>query len=257
VESTGQVLVVDDHPVSRIVVKRLLFRLGFDVRCVSDGREASPLVEQTPYAAVLVNVESPSIDGFEAARLIRQHGGQDTPIVAIVTHPTTEVRERCLSAGIEHLVFRPLETVAVGAVLATAARPGPGRDSRRTTSQAGGADDGAIDLSRLEDLAELVAPDGSNLMVSMVESFARRSAERTGALQEAVAAGDRETVLAVAHELKGASGTIGAQRVMGCASAIEQRARGGLDPTPESVAELLAEMEVAVRTLADLVAQPR
>jgi CheY-like chemotaxis protein/HPt (histidine-containing phosphotransfer) domain-containing protein len=256
VESTGRVLVIDDHPVSRIVAKRLLFRLGFDVRCVSDLDEAGELVEELPYAAVLVNIESPSIDGFETARQIHQRGGRETPVVAMVTNPTTEVRERCLSAGIAHLVYRPLDTVAVGAVLATAARPGAVSDGHRTTPVQGD-DDGVIDLSRLEDLAELVAPDGTNLMVSMVESFARRSAERTGALKDAAAAGDRETVMSVAHELKGASGTIGAQRVMSCAAVIEQQARGGQDPTPESIDDLLTEMESAVRSLAEHVAQPR
>lgn len=255
----GQVLVIDDQPVSRIVVKRLLFRLGFDVRCVSDGRESVELLQQAAYSAVLVNVDSPGIDAVDIGRTVRQveGPGRGTPVVAMITRSTTEERERCLRAGIEHLVSRPLDTVTVGAVLASVARPTPTGQTGDVGGSDGATDDRTIDPSRLEDLAELAAPDGSSLMVTMVESFARRSADRTRALREAVASGDRESVLAIAHELKGASGTIGAQRVMSSAADIEQRARRGEDPSAESVTALITELQIAVRELTDLVAPPR
>lgn len=257
IESTGEVLVVDDNPATMIIAKQLLLALGFEVRCVVDGREASELVGERHFAAVFVDVESSGIDGLETARMIHQRGGQEAPVVAIVTHPTTEARERSLSAGIEHLVFRPLDSLALRSVLSTLVRPAPFGSSRETSEELHAADNGVIDLSRLEDLAELVGADGSNLMVSMVESFNRRSVERTGVLQQALAAGDRDSVEAIAHEIKGAAGTIGAQRVMASAAAIEQQARGGHDLRAELVADLVTEMRTAVGALTDLVAQPR
>lgn len=106
-----------------------------------------------------------------------------------------------------------------------------------------------IDTSRLDDLAELVAADGTSLVVTMIDSYVRRSAERGDSLQRAAADSDREAVIAIAHELKGSSGTIGAQRVMRSASAVERHARAGSDPSPEAIAELLTEMDVAVQEL--------
>lgn len=261
-EPIGRVLVVDDHPVSRIVVKRQLFRLGFDVRCVSDGREAAALLRQAECSVVLVNVDSPGVDKGETVRAIRQldEPARSTPVVAMITRSSTEERERCLALGVEHVVFRPLDTMALAAVLAKAARPASPGLSRAGASDVPAAhDDGVsvIDPSRLEDLAELATPDGTSLVASMVESFARRSVDRAQALRAAVASGDRDSVAAIAHELKGASGTIGAQRVMHSAADLEQRVRGGEDPTSESVSTLIAELETAVRELTDFVAQPR
>jgi two-component system sensor histidine kinase/response regulator len=252
----GAVLVVDADPVSRVVARRLLAGLGLDVRCASDGQEALAALAESAFSTVLLDLDQSVVDGLETARAIRNLDGSGgrTPIVAALAYPSTEERERCLAAGIERLVYRPLDSASLESTLVDLMPVTPTTDGARTSHDPQvAAESRVIDPSRLEDLAELVSADGTSLVVSMVGSYVRRSAERAEALRRAVAADDREAVVAIAHELKGSSGTIGAQRVMQHASAIEQRARSGSVPSTDSVAELLAEMDAAVHELTVLV----
>jgi PAS domain S-box-containing protein len=247
----GTLLVIDDQPANRVIARRLLVGAGFDVRCASDGQEGLELLSQTEYSAVVVDVDMPVMDGFETARAIRQLDGElgRIPIVGVVDHLSTEGRERCWAAGIQRLVFRPLDSASLESALDglwdMTAAPSGSEGGVVTSSELP-----VLDPSRLADLAELVAADGTSLVDSMIESYVRRSTERAELLQRAVAEDDQQTVVAVAHELKGSSATIGAQRVTECASAIEQRARSGATPDAEAVQELLRELDIAVQDLA-------
>jgi PAS domain S-box-containing protein len=251
------VLVVDSHPAGRLVAKRLVSRLGYQVDDVTDGEEALEAMKVKDYSALLLDWPPASSDGVDSAREIRRLLGDDpTPIVAMIAHATVEERERCLAAGIEQQVSRPLDSDVLKVTLAETARPLPTGHHGRPGTASSQDEDGIIDASRLEDLAELTAADGTNLLTSMIESFILRSGSRVEALEQAVTDGDLEAVTAVAHELKGASGTIGAPRVMRCAAEIERRSRGGLQPSHESVPRLRAELTAATGALATYARQP-
>ncbi|HYI56411.1 MAG TPA: ATP-binding protein [Microlunatus sp.] len=256
----GPVLVVDSHPVRRLVAKRLLSRLGYQVHDVTAGEEALEAVKATSYAAVLIDCSPGSSDGFENAQEIRRLDGDDlTPIVAMITYATADERERCLAAGMEHRVSRPLDSDVLQAALNETARSTlVHHHDRPVTSNPDRLDDDhdVIDASRLEDLDELSAGDGTSLLTSLIESYVHRAPSRVEALEQAINDGDLQEVTAVAHELKGASGTIGAPRVMTYAAEIEHRSRDGLTPSPDSLPRLRAELEAATRALADYVRAP-
>jgi CheY-like chemotaxis protein len=250
---SGPVLVVDHNPDRRAVAERLVSDIGYTAHGVGSGQQALDALESATYLAMLLDIDLPVMDGFETARLLR-HGpapGRYTPIVAVVAHPSTEVRERCAAAGIEKLMFRPLDSQLLEVSLADVTRMAIPAEGTPPVAPAE-SEHPVIDTSRLDDLAELVSADGTSLLVSMVASYLRRSPERAEALQQAIAADDRDAVIAIAHDLKGASGTIGADRVMRCASAIEHHARSGSMPTLDSTADLLAEMDAAVEELSSL-----
>jgi PAS domain S-box-containing protein len=247
----GTVLLVEDSLVSQVVIKQLVTDLGFQVHCVRDGAAALESLATAEFVAVLLAMDVPGTDGYEVARAVHEldRSGRRTPIIGLLTHVTTEERERCLAAGVERFLFRPVDAMAVAATVAELTPVRAVEQPQLWAEPEESPEDRVIDTSRLDDLAELVAADGTSLVVTMIDSYVRRSAERGESLQRAAADGDREAVISIAHELKGSSGTIGAQRVMRCASAIEQRVRKGDQPEAGAIAELLAEMDAAVREL--------
>ena len=244
-------LLVEDSLVSQVVLTELVTGLGFVVESVRDGAAALGALATREFAAVLLAMDTPGADGYGTVRAIREldRSGRRTPVVGLLTHVTTEERERCLAAGVERLLFRPVDSTDLATVLSGIPRSAVVEQTPPPQQPSASPEDGVIDTSRLDDLAELVAADGTSLVVTMIDSYVRRSAERGDSLQRAAADSDREAVIAIAHELKGSSGTIGAQRVMRSASAVERHARAGSDPSPEAIAELLTEMDVAVQEL--------
>lgn len=251
----GAVLVVCDDPARRLLAGRLVASLGFEVRSAADGEEALELLARTAVRAVLLDLEiGENLDTARAVR-IREHAGGEIAIVAVAPHPTAEDRERYLAVGVRSLLFLPLDTESLQSVLVDLPPAQQLGDAPppMTSESAEKPDDEVLDLSRLMDLTELVTADGSPLVESMVASYVRRSSDRANALMAALATDDRDAVLAITHELKGSAGTIGAQRVMRHAAGIEQQARStGTSPSPAAIADLLAEMDAAVRALSAL-----
>jgi|GEM_PF-2349155 len=113
VPGTGPVLVVDDDAVNRLVATRLLGRLGIDSETATDGLEAVARVQQTSFRVVLMDVQMPGIDGFEATRRIRQYetrtGGPRVPIVGFSASVSAEDRACGLEAGMDDYLTKPME----------------------------------------------------------------------------------------------------------------------------------------------------
>ncbi|MFT4166653.1 MAG: ATP-binding protein [Microlunatus sp.] len=251
----GAVLVAGEDPARRILAGRLIAGLGFEVLSAADGEEALEVLACTAVRVVVLDLElGESLETARAIRL-RERAGGEIPLVAVAPHPTVEDRERYLAAGVRSLLFRPLDTASLQSVLVDLPPAQQLSDVSLSVApeSAEGSDDEVLDLSRLLDLAELVTADGTPLVESMVASYVRRSSDRANALMAALATDDGDAILAIAHELKGSAGTIGAQRVMRLAAGIEQQARSsGESPSAATIADLLAEMDAAVRALSAL-----
>ena len=113
------VLVVEDSPVNRLVAMHVLERLGFRAHVVNDGREALQALSTQRYDAVLMDCQMPDIDGYEATRELRRRedGGQHTPVIAMTAHAMTGDRERCLDAGMDDYIAKPVRSQTLGEVL--------------------------------------------------------------------------------------------------------------------------------------------
>lgn len=115
-----RVLVVEDNPVNQLVVKRLLESLGHQVTLAADGRQALEASEGHTFDLVLMDCHMPVMDGFDAAKALRERGVK-TPIYALTAAVSTEDRERCLSAGMNDLLAKPLRLERLKEVLASVA----------------------------------------------------------------------------------------------------------------------------------------
>ena len=118
-ESRGVVLVVDDSEVNQLVAVGLLSHLGYAAEVVEDGRQAVEVVNHRPFDAILMDVQMPVMDGYQATQEIRrrENGGRRTPIIAMTAAVGDGERERCLAAGMDDYLAKPIQKNAVLAIL--------------------------------------------------------------------------------------------------------------------------------------------
>jgi signal transduction histidine kinase/CheY-like chemotaxis protein len=114
------ILVVEDSPVNRLVAVRVLERRGYHVHVVNDGREALQALASQTYAAVLMDCQMPDIDGYEATRELRRRergSSHRTPVIAMTAHAMDGDRERCLAAGMDDYIAKPVRSHTLTDVL--------------------------------------------------------------------------------------------------------------------------------------------
>jgi signal transduction histidine kinase/CheY-like chemotaxis protein/uncharacterized protein YdeI (BOF family) len=124
----ARILVAEDNAVNQRVAARMLEQLGFAVDVVGNGRQAVEAVEQGDFAAVLMDVQMPEMDGFEATALIRSRersSGKHQPIFAMTAHAMKGDRERCLEAGMDGYISKPIQPGELTALLESLSFPAP------------------------------------------------------------------------------------------------------------------------------------
>jgi CheY-like chemotaxis protein len=109
-----RLLLVEDNDVNRNMETRMLQKLGYEVDAVANGADALVVLEEFDYHAVLLDVQMPVMDGFAIAREIRARGRADLPIIAITAHAFAADRERCLAAGMNDYLAKPVTLKALG-----------------------------------------------------------------------------------------------------------------------------------------------
>jgi CheY-like chemotaxis protein len=107
----ARVLLVEDNPVNQIVARRLLERLGCHVDLASSGQQALSLFDQHPYRAIFMDCQMPEMDGYTATNLIRgkEQSGSHTPIIALTANAMEGDREKCLAAGMDDYLVKPVQ----------------------------------------------------------------------------------------------------------------------------------------------------
>lgn len=225
------VLIVDDNLDNQELLAYLLEWMGIRTDIVSNGVEAVAAFARTEYAAVLMDCEMPRMDGFEATAELRrlEPPGRRTPIVAITAHSVRQVRERCVAAGMDDCLTKPVEVEDLRRALAAVLRQQP-------RAAAPAEDLGELDPAALTKLADLI---GTNALGALLETFWRETDKRLARLRDAVAGGDPQEVAGIAHAIKGGASSMGAERVAKLSDALQRVADGGsLEGAAERTAEL-------------------
>jgi signal transduction histidine kinase/CheY-like chemotaxis protein len=123
------ILLAEDNPVNQRLVARMLEKRGHAVEIASNGREAVEWFGRGKFDAILMDVQMPELDGFDATRAIRAREkrlGVRTPIIALTAHALNDDRERCLNAGMDEFVSKPIEATELFAALERAVSLGAG-----------------------------------------------------------------------------------------------------------------------------------
>jgi two-component system sensor histidine kinase/response regulator len=200
---SGRVLLAEDNAVNQRVGAAMLAHLGFGVDVVADGTAAVKAALQTHYAAILMDCQIPGLDGYQATGEIRrlEEPGGRTPIIGVTSSATESDEQRCLAAGMDDFLAKPLHLTALAVALA-----------RWTTEAPGASDSGrpvldALVVARLERLG---AAAGEDLMGQLATLFLADADALISALRRALAEGDAAEVVRSAHTLSGSSANLGA-----------------------------------------------
>ena len=215
-ERRGHILVAEDHPVNQRVAVAMLQHLGYAVDVVGDGAEAVNAAIATRYQYILMDCQLPEVDGFEAAVAIRsaERAGNRIPIIAVSGSVMNVDRERCIAAGMNDYLTKPLTIDSLAAALARWASYGSGEavtvDAADVVAEPVKPEppvlDGAV-MARLEFLGKAA---GIDLIGQLAVLFLADAESRVASLRDALTARDAVAVVQAAHTLSGASANLGA-----------------------------------------------
>ncbi|MHB8762913.1 MAG: ATP-binding protein [Deferrisomatales bacterium] len=227
-----RILVAEDEPVNREVAVALLQHRGWRVTAVADGSAAVEAWLAEPFDLVLMDVQMPGLDGFAATRLIRQRegpGGARVPIVGLTAHALKGDRERCLAAGMDDYLAKPVAPETLyAAVERWVGRRAGSREARRATERTG------------RDLLVASFGAGAGKKGDLGRSFLGTVGEGPGRLREALAKGDAGEVAFWAHRLAGSLSVFGFTVATGVVRALEAL---GEEDRLGGAGELLARLE--------------
>ncbi|HEX7880723.1 MAG TPA: response regulator [Candidatus Eisenbacteria bacterium] len=217
-----RILVAEDNAVNRMLAERLLARLGHRATVVVNGLEAVSSWETGAFDLILMDLQMPELDGLEATRRIRaaeKETGLHIPIVALTAHAMAGDRERCLAAGMDDYLSKPLRPEDLVAALERqgAASREPGDVSDAPSSPAETHDESVFDPAEL-----LERVGGHRDLMNRLVGISREELPRMReAVQRAISSGDAKELFQAAHALKGAALNLAASRVAEAARQLE------------------------------------
>lgn len=230
-DSNGRlVLLVEDNITNQLVAESYLKKYGCEVHTVANGEEALTALEKTSYQIVFMDCQMPVMDGFEATRKLRQRESQQgthTPVIAMTANAMAEDREKCLAAGMDGFLSKPLQPIELEKTLL-----------RWLTYN--GAE--FVDWAALRKLATDTSSDVVRQLIASYRSTLNQSVAK---IEAAVEKGDLDGIRRTAHHLRASSATLGATKLSELCQTLEYKAERTLhlEDVAPAVHELLAEAE--------------
>jgi two-component system sensor histidine kinase/response regulator len=247
--SRAHVLVAEDNAVNQKVAVRMLERLGYRADVAANGLEAVEALSHIPYAAVLMDVQMPEMDGYEATKEIRRREGDDrhTPVIAMTANAMQGDREKALEAGMDDYVSKPVKPEKLELVLGHWILQ---RESSETEV--------TLDERALAGLRELQQEGEPDFVGELIELFLHDAPPQLAALRDAIEEEDADSVERISHTLKGSSGSMGAKTMAEiCAELQDVGASGDLSRAPELFGRLEEEFGRVRAALEEVLARSR
>ncbi len=246
------ILLVEDNLINQKLAVSLLEKRGYRVEVAENGRKALEAWASRSFDLILMDVQMPEMDGLEAARRIRQREGQSgghIPIVAMTAHAMEDDRQRCLEAGMDEVITKPISPQTLYAAVETAA--GLSVLKAAPTPEDPTARPEALDREAL--LAQFSYDHG--FLAEMVEVLARETPQRLRRMLQALEQGDAQALAHEAHAFKGVLGNFSQGPAFEQAKSLEQGARAGdLEGCRDTLSSLRRRAEELIRQLQELVA---
>jgi len=213
----ARILVAEDNKVNQHVMLLLLEDLGYTADMVANGKEALAALKHHSYDIILMDCQMPEMDGYEASRTIRREFDRPPRIIAMTAHALRGDREKCLAAGMDDYLSKPIIAKELEAALK---RWAPTRSTNAP-----------FDLQRLRD----VCGDAPGTMRRLVQLYLEQGAELLPAMETAIRNNDAKDLSSIAHRFRGASLSCGSNSIVPFLSELEQLGNSG-DLTVASLA---------------------
>jgi signal transduction histidine kinase/HPt (histidine-containing phosphotransfer) domain-containing protein len=238
IKNVGMILVAEDNPVNQKVATLLLKELGFSAHVVANGREALEAVGRAPYSIILMDCQMPDMDGFEATGAIRRGEtltGKHIPIIAMTAHAMQGDREKCIAAGMDDYVSKPVTAAKLKEVLLRWFKPDSNRWRGAREPMRGAVTMPTGGESKVQNGSTPQEPDAINMQAlesacgsegarELLEIFVHSTDDLFGRMNAALSAKDAKQLKSCAHEMKGACASIGAQDMAAISKNIEASA---------------------------------
>ena len=263
-----RVLIAEDNELNQQVAVELLRELGIDADIASTGRAAIECLHERHYDLVFMDMQMPEMDGLAATREIRQTTSlQDLPIIAMTANAMSSDRDKCLAAGMNDHLGKPIDIAELARMVERWARldrgpTAPDRPDSPTTPPAD-TESQRLTLSRLRTIVELDVDAGLTLVnhrvplyLNLLRRFCSSPSPEGDRLRRAFDANDAPSAEREAHTLKGIAAQIGAASLTGVARSIEERLRAegcvsDLGPDIEALDEQQRSLVAAIRVRLD------
>jgi CheY-like chemotaxis protein/HPt (histidine-containing phosphotransfer) domain-containing protein len=250
--SNVRILIAEDNLVNQMVALGQLHNLGYRAEAVLNGRELLKVLENNPVDLILMDCQMPEMDGFETTAEIRRREGtaRHTTIIAMTANALDGDRERCLAAGMDDYLSKPVKSDALRLKLERWAKPDESRkaltEEKETADQTSDSvtdtptrlprREPPIDQVQLASLREIRQP-GVDFVTELIDLFLNEATSHLKALHEAVMKHDAVEIQRMAHRLKGSSANMGATQMAALSEELESK-----DPAKDA-GGLVAQLE--------------
>ncbi len=249
----ARVLLVEDNAINQQVARELLTGLGLIVQITANGREAveAVLTGQTAFDVVLMDLQMPEMDGYEATRRVRERfGPEQLPIVALTAHALESEHQKCLAAGMNDHLPKPVDPEQLLAMLARWIKPDPSRRAKpwpRSRAVSEPLGDFPVAVPGVDLDAALRKLGGNRpLLVKLLRDFQRDFGEVVAKIRAALADNDIELAQRTAHTLKGVAGNLAATDVFAAATAVDAAIR---ESEQDHLGALLDDLHTRLQTV--------
>lgn len=242
-----RVLLAEDSLVNQKLAVGLLERYGHTVIVAKDGREALAAWQSQPVDVILMDIQMPDMDGLEATAAIRQREAQQgghVPIIAMTAHAIKGDRERCLAAGMDEYLSKPIRPNQLLEAISAVLR------ARSKSDSPSGAEE-PVDWAH----AKSTVKGDLRLLRSIVQAFVEESPKLIDDIRQSIASGDAKALQIAAHTIKGSLRYFGARQAFDLAYKLEELGRAGKVADAQGVFPLLEQqMSKVIPQLRDFLA---
>jgi CheY-like chemotaxis protein/HPt (histidine-containing phosphotransfer) domain-containing protein len=214
----GMVLLAEDDPSAQQFIADLLQRLGFSVQVVPNGTLAvqTAVEDSGKYALILMDCEMPDLDGFDAAKMIRESEGRSAvriPIVGLVETGSRGSYEDCFASGMDDCIPKPVPMDELKQIMQKWARPIVMNRGSTSSVETTDLEDSPLDYAVLEGIRELQMEDEPDVLVDLIDMYLENSQALFVRVRQALNDRNYSELRRSVHSLKGTSSTLGAHRL--------------------------------------------
>ncbi|MDQ7091257.1 MAG: response regulator [Methylococcales bacterium] len=245
-----KILVVDDDDINRLIAKEMLEDEGLIVDLAEGGQQALDKINQQPFDLVLMDLQMPEMDGYETCRQIRRNlKYQDLPIIALTAHAMSDIKDKCLHAGMNDYASKPFKMNELLSIFARWVQPQiekePANVFEPVISQPTSVQQEFSNLSGIDVELALDRLGGKeSIFRKLLLSFEADFTDITNKINEAFCLKDEETASRLVHSLKGVSGNLSAYKLYEKSQKLEDAINN-----QENCFEALSECDMALKEL--------